>query len=1061
MSTERTCPVCQAPVSEGAVICVQCGYDFRTGGKVQADPHAAAGGLDRGARVWLGLALAATVVIVAGLIFHFTGGGKEEAKKETSPAPPPPVHSSGGSQLDLARRAKAQREATEREAAKRKAAGRPAASPKPSAQPGPAAQPARSAERAPIPETMPVPEARLAEEEWNKRFEEARKTIDLAALKNDRRPAFALRLVNVASESQAEHHGMAVGDRIAEVNGKPTRGIDAMNEQYRDADNVVQVWSPEKGLRNVRFPKSHMGVSYMEDWLPELACAHGQEADPRWAGFLVVAARAYITDDALAETALHHAYQAGYRGWMLPALMVAMGALGGRNDAALAYGYSTYKMVPENERRPVLSLLYRAALLEARFDFARKLNDEFPGLYLQPLDWNPAEIWKREQQLTPADWALLAGDPPALRNCTEQGGTYCESLNQNAENLQGQIQMHGAATYDLKHDVSLNFAIGPVVKNPSLTVRFRLKESEHKTEPLPWTYTHNSLAISLVDTSTGVDQRFAQLRVWATGKMGIEISGYEPIHIATCGLYKTSDYNDVTLLLNGPWAEARLNGRRVFLGLLPVTGRAMNGRLRLVEVNAEIPSFSYVNLAPERARAPSAAAGAAPRPVAVPPRPDGEAGWFYDKLVQAYLDHGRRDTHWDADAADALAGAARFWSNPHRTSDVLDILRATRRAIKAGCNDPLVLFTHGEMLFCWEGGDWFERGRAYAAASENLLEYPCHPIWKFAILNQVIRYGMSSEQDTRRGDLMGLSAQVTGLLPEILNDPAAPRWFVRETLLERLERTHGYKGEREQQFNAIQIALDAADKKGDIALAYKGRRLIDLAWDARGSGWASTVSDEGWKLFHERLEAAKAALEEAVRLDHGNAQASAMLLTVALGIDDGENFMENAFADAVKADPDDPESYGNKLYYLRPRWHGSWDEMSTFARSVFDKVRDDPRRNPALAFLMLDMHKYFADDQQQGAENSLERNTFAMDYWTQPEVWADVQRVFACLLKRKPDSRFYKSQYAYWAVECRQWKLADALFRELGEDCAPSPFGGPKEAWGAKQKARLRVAGQP
>src|SRR5262249_36253856 len=46
-----------------------------------------------------------------------------------------------------------------------------------------------------------------------------------------------------------------------------------------------------------------------------------------------------------------------------------------------------------------------------------------------------------------------------------------------------------------------------------------------------------------------------------------------------------------------------------------------------------------------------------------------------------------------------------------------------------------------------------------------------------------------------------------------------------------------------------------------LALAY-----LDYAADARGSGYANTVSDSGWKLFEERTDKAKRILKEASTL---------------------------------------------------------------------------------------------------------------------------------------------------------------------------------------------------
>ncbi|MBX9725315.1 MAG: DUF4034 domain-containing protein, partial [Candidatus Obscuribacterales bacterium] len=49
---------------------------------------------------------------------------------------------------------------------------------------------------------------------------------------------------------------------------------------------------------------------------------------------------------------------------------------------------------------------------------------------------------------------------------------------------------------------------------------------------------------------------------------------------------------------------------------------------------------------------------------------------------------------------------------------------------------------------------------------------------------------------------------------------------------------------------------DSATARGILAQLY-----IDYAWQARGSGYANTVTDEAWKLFRERIELARATLD--------------------------------------------------------------------------------------------------------------------------------------------------------------------------------------------------------
>ena len=66
-----------------------------------------------------------------------------------------------------------------------------------------------------------------------------------------------------------------------------------------------------------------------------------------------------------------------------------------------------------------------------------------------------------------------------------------------------------------------------------------------------------------------------------------------------------------------------------------------------------------------------------------------------------------------------------------------------------------------------------------------------------------------------------------------------------------------------------------------------GINLIDWAWEARGSGYANTsVTEDGWQRFRERLLAAERSLHHGVhRLDPGRPQPAATgMITVCMGL---------------------------------------------------------------------------------------------------------------------------------------------------------------------------------
>jgi hypothetical protein len=112
--------------------------------------------------------------------------------------------------------------------------------------------------------------------------------------------------------------------------------------------------------------------------------------------------------------------------------------------------------------------------------------------------------------------------------------------------------------------------------------------------------------------------------------------------------------------------------------------------------------------------------------------------------------------------------------------------------------------------------------------------------------------------------------------------------------------------------------------------------LTEWAWEARGGGWASTVTEAGAKRFQERLGRARDELEVAVKRDPTGCRAHIDLMRVARGLGLPPMFMEQHFQDVIRVQPRLLIAYTEKWEYLRPRWHGDMDELLTFGKECLD-----------------------------------------------------------------------------------------------------------------------------
>jgi len=124
-----------------------------------------------------------------------------------------------------------------------------------------------------------------------------------------------------------------------------------------------------------------------------------------------------------------------------------------------------------------------------------------------------------------------------------------------------------------------------------------------------------------------------------------------------------------------------------------------------------------------------------------------------------------------------------------------------------------------------------------------------------------------------------------------------------------------------------------------LTLMLRGGVVRKQAWDMRGRGWASTVTDEGWKGFSEGIALARKSFEEAWRLHPEFPNAATMMIDIC-GSTCGEE-MRLWFDRAVAVEIDRLAPYMTYAWYSRPRWGGSIEEMYAFAESCYQTKRHD------------------------------------------------------------------------------------------------------------------------
>jgi len=121
-----------------------------------------------------------------------------------------------------------------------------------------------------------------------------------------------------------------------------------------------------------------------------------------------------------------------------------------------------------------------------------------------------------------------------------------------------------------------------------------------------------------------------------------------------------------------------------------------------------------------------------------------------------------------------------------------------------------------------------------------------------------------------------------------------------------------------------------------LALAY-----LDYAQDARGDGYANTVSDSGWKLYEERTAEAKRILEEASALPAKCPEWYVAMQMVSINQSWSVADARALFEQAYKFEPEYYIYARDLASYLLPKWSGEPGDTEKFVQEIADRIGGD------------------------------------------------------------------------------------------------------------------------
>ncbi|HLY11365.1 MAG TPA: hypothetical protein VKW04_18830 [Planctomycetota bacterium] len=397
--------------------------------------------------------------------------------------------------------------------------------------------------------------------------------------------------------------------------------------------------------------------------------------------------------------------------------------------------------------------------------------------------------------------------------------------------------------------------------------------------------------------------------------------------------------------------------------------------------------------------------------------------WTQKTVVAAYEEVGRKDAKWDAKVREALPLVALSWEASATIAQSKRAFDLTGEAMDAGCDDPIVAYAHARMYGSTLRKDPAEEARLHVDAAKAMKArgaryHEIRQAFCFARAAEMLsrsKKTLADEDQQQIGEWLELALSRLG---EGSADAGVPETLLRDIADSMTGTGMILTRDRKVWFQKVFDALTKARPESPVPLLVKGRVYTDYAWDARGQGYANTVTPDGWKRMADRLSEAEKALTAAWKLRPDDPEAPTQMLVVELGQGRGRQVMETWYQRAMRADPDNREAVRKKMYYLEPKWHGSAEAMLAFGRELLAGGNWDA----SLPYELVSAHLTLA-----GYEDSPDA------YYKNDAVWQDVKAVYDRALKRAPEATRDRSYFAKLACWCGHWKEAKAQFDRLGE----------------------------
>jgi WD40 repeat protein len=311
--------------------------------------------------------------------------------------------------------------------------------------------------------------------------------------------------------------------------------------------------------------------------------------------------------------------------------------------------------------------------------------------------------------------------------------------------------------------------------------------------------------------------------------------------------------------------------------------------------------------------------------------------WCQATLVESYEQHGQKDERWDAQVVGCLGEYVKRFASQPDAKTPHELTGLCNEAFKSGCRDPLFYYLMARVRFPYGPSQDLSASFQYSKLAVNRLEgTPYSAAVKFMARYQYLLTGVQ-EPATLPEHLDAAVQIAVAAAAEPM--PEGQRRVLLDILVQAAE-----VGMADRRAELVEALFSSPQVDPWIARMFAARQQIREAWVARGSGFANTITPEGGQEFSARMAVASRLLLEAWKLHPDHPEAAGLLVKVtASGGGAAPGTPRQWFDQAVQAEFDFEQAYTELLWFMRPRWGGSHEEMLAFGRECLATGRFDTK----------------------------------------------------------------------------------------------------------------------